>query len=118
MNKIGCKYVRAVGDDGITSGHINQLLTGYDYFNDGYGETPEAIEAMRAAWPVLRKRVFSALRVKQKRGVERYMPWAWWKFEHGIHLRIHGEKELLQGLLDSGKVTLAELPKTTRKMLA
>jgi len=63
---------------GYSSGHIFQLLTGQDFFGDGFGNGPEAEAAMREAWsdPEVRDRVYVEFKRRQGSGLRRAVPWA------------------------------------------
>lgn len=48
-----------------TDSHVFHLLTGFDFFKDAFGDDEDA---MRAAWPHLRQRVFDAQAERVARG--------------------------------------------------
>lgn len=54
--------------------HILQLASGFDFFGFGFGEGPEAIDAMRDAWqsPEVRAAVYE---YRRRRNDDR-VPWA------------------------------------------
>lgn len=62
-------------------GHYFQLLTGHDFFNDGFGTDTEA---MRTAWADRRVRevVYNLLKERGRRGHRRERPWA--EIEFGV----------------------------------
>ena len=57
---------------GFHSGHVFQLLTGFDFFGDGFGNGDDAIKKMRKAWPILKAEVMKAWAVRGRTG----QPWA------------------------------------------
>lgn len=70
--------------EGITPAHIEQLLTGHDFFNQAFGRTlfhpstpAHAYDAMREAWEDLRDELLPAW-IAENPGTR---PWAWWKFD-------------------------------------
>jgi hypothetical protein len=50
-----------------TSSHVHQLVTGHDFFGEGFGYGPEALAAMRAAWRTLREKVYEAHAARRRR---------------------------------------------------
>ena len=51
---------RRIGGDQLTLGQLLHLITGYDFFGDGFGRKEKAdMEAMRAAWRAHREYVWA-----------------------------------------------------------
>ena len=73
---------------GWPRGAVHHLLTGHDFFGDGFGRGDlfEAFDrqSAEAAWGELRDRVFAALTERQRESRGEYpllKPWGWWEFE-------------------------------------
>lgn len=63
------------------SGHLLQLLTGHDWFGDGFGDGDDAHDAMRRAWqdPRIRQATFQLMHERnatRKQQYHRTQPWA------------------------------------------
>ena len=69
---------------GWPRGAVFHLLTGNDFFSDGFGQGDAFDrESARAAWGELRDRVEAALAERQRSCHGEYpllRPWAWWEF--------------------------------------
>ncbi|HIF01038.1 MAG TPA: hypothetical protein EYQ63_29525 [Fuerstia sp.] len=62
---------------GYTASHRLQLRIRWDYFNNAFGNGPDSIAAMKAAWKVLRSSVMEE-HIHERPGTR---PWAWWQFD-------------------------------------
>jgi hypothetical protein len=62
---------------GFNSGHIFQLLTGFDFFGDGFGDD---VRAMKAAWPILKAEVMRLWKSRGRPG----QPWGCKMFDKKI----------------------------------
>jgi len=62
---------------GYSDRHRLQLRVRWDFFGGGFGDGPEAVPAMKAAWLEIGDSVLEE-HIHERPGTR---PWAWWQFD-------------------------------------
>lgn len=71
----------------FTASHVSQLISGWDFFGDAYGDGTRVggpgpdLELMQQHWEQHRVAVFARFHKGAIRS--RLRPWAWWQFDQG-----------------------------------
>jgi hypothetical protein len=62
----------------LPAGAVAQLLFGWDYFGDAWGDGPQAVGAMREAWkrPEVQEKVLAEWQARRARCPDEPAPWA------------------------------------------